>query len=61
MQALAILESFDLRDGAQLARYIHTIAEALKLAFAASASTATRRPCRWRSCSPPPTRASARR
>ncbi len=34
MQALAILESFDLRDGAQLARYIHTIAEALKLAFA---------------------------
>ena len=61
MQALGMLASFDLRAmGHNSARYIHVVTEALKLAFAdrerhyGDAPRAARR-----SCSRPPTRASA--
>src|SRR4029453_10189212 len=64
MQALAILDRFDLRAlGHNTSGYIHVIAEALKLAFADRGryyGDACAR-AHWRTCCPPRTRASGPR
>jgi hypothetical protein len=65
LEALNILENFDLKSmGYNSARYIHTIYQAMSLAFADrdfySAIRTSRRPSRSRDCFRRITRASAR-
>ncbi|MFC7693517.1 gamma-glutamyltransferase [Paeniroseomonas aquatica] len=60
LQALALLEGFDLAAMDPVgADYAHTVTEAMKLAFAdreAFTATRTSPTCPWRRCSRPPTR-----